>query len=42
MGSELTLRCLAVHYQDGIKINVNTCGLFLEFSSVENIYVLTR
>jgi len=42
IGSELTLLCLAVHYQESIKSNVNICGLFLKFSSVEKIYVLTQ
>jgi len=28
---------MPVHYQTGIKINVNKCGLFLKFSSVEKI-----
>jgi len=40
--SELTLLCIAVHYQESIKSNVNICGLFLKFSSVEKIYVLTQ
>jgi len=37
IGSELALLCIAVHYQEGIKINVNKCGRFLKFSSVENL-----
>jgi len=27
----------AVHYQQGTKINVNKCGLFLKFSSMKKI-----
>jgi len=38
IGSELALLCIAVHYQEGTKIIVNKCGLFLKFSSVEKIY----
>jgi len=34
-GSEMALLHIAVHYQEGIKINVNKCGLFLKFSSLE-------
>jgi len=34
-GSELAFLCIAIHYQDGIKISVNKCGLSLRFSSVE-------
>jgi len=41
IGTELALLCVAVHYQEGIKINVNKCGLFLKFSSVEKIYVFS-
>jgi len=37
IGSELALHCIAVHYQEGIEINANKCGLFLKFSSVEKI-----
>ena len=33
--------CIAVHYQEGIKINVNKCGLFLTFTSVEQIYLFS-
>jgi len=29
IGSELALHCIAVHYQEGIKINANKSGLFL-------------
>jgi len=32
---ELALLCTAVHHQEGIKINVNKCGLFLKFSFLE-------
>jgi len=39
--SELALLCIAVHYQEGIKISVKKCGLFLKFSSVEKIYVFS-
>jgi len=35
IGSELALLCTAVHYQEGIEIIANKCGLFLKFSSVE-------
>jgi len=41
IGSELALHCIAVHHQEGIKINANKCGLFLKFSTVENIYVFS-
>jgi len=41
IGSELALLCIAVRYQEGIKINVNKCGLFLKFSSVDKIYVFS-
>jgi len=37
VGSELALLCIAAHYQGGIKINENKCGLFLKFSSLEKI-----
>jgi len=39
--SEIALLCTAVHYQEGIKIIANKCGLFLKFSSVETIYVFS-
>jgi len=39
--SGLALICIAVHYQQGIKISVNKCGLFLKFSSMEKIYVFS-
>jgi len=41
IGSELALFALAVHYQEGIKISANKCGLLLKFSSVEKIYVFS-
>jgi len=41
IGSELALLCVGGHYQEGIKINVNKCGLFLKFSSVGKIYVFS-
>jgi len=41
IGSELALLCIAVPYQDGIKINVKKCGPFLKFSFVEKIYVFS-
>jgi len=41
-GSELALLCTAVHYEEGVKINVNKFGLFLKFSSVETIYVFSK
>ena len=28
---------IAIHHEQGIKFNVNKCGLFLKFSSVEKI-----
>jgi len=37
-GSELALLCVAVHYQERIKINVNKCVLSW-LPSVEKIYV---
>jgi len=42
IGSELTLLCVAIHYQQGTKMNVNKCGLFLKFSSVEKSMFQTR
>jgi len=41
IGTELALLGVAVHCQEGIKINVKKCGLSLKFSSVEKIYVFS-
>jgi len=35
IGRELALLCIAVHFQEGIKISVNKCELFLKSTSVE-------
>jgi len=35
IASEMALLRIAVHYQEGIKINVHKCGLFLKFSSLQ-------
>jgi len=37
IGSELPFLCVAVHYQEDIKIYVNKCGRFWKSSSVEKI-----